>query len=205
MMNEEGAQTPNWSDNEIYKIIQTKANEVLGIIGLIEGKTTTTSTSGTADYAYPTNFIRIRRVWYDGVPLKYLSFRQFESRKPSGTAPSGTPREFMVWDDVITVIPTPDTSSDTITVFGEKQQSTISSSLSTIDIPEVFHGALMDLCLSEMYPKDLNAQFANFYLNKFQNYHLPMMKEYAKSRRRRGMPITVADADSVLETEHGVI
>lgn len=205
VLNEEGVQTSNWSDAEIFVLIETKANEILGTVGLIEGKTTTTSTSGTADVSYPTNFVRIRRVQYSGVPLKYLNFRQFETRTPNGTAPSGTPREFMLWNDVITLIPTPDTSSDTITIYGEKKQSTISSSASTIDLPIIFHGALCDLVLGDMFPKDLNAQFANHYLQKFITYHLPMMKEYAKSRRRRGMPTTVVDADSVLETEHGVI
>lgn len=206
MHNEASAQTPNWTDAELFALMEAKCNEVVSIIGLIEAKDTSlTSTSGTADYAYPTNVIKIRRVLYDGIPLKYLNFRQFEARVPQGTAPSGTPREFMLWNNTITLVPTPSVSSDTITLYAEKKQSAITSVASTIDIPAVFHGALCDAVLSEMWAKDLNAGMAQIYQNKWLQFHIPNMKQFAKRKRRRGLPSTVIDADSVVETENGVI
>lgn len=206
MHNELNAQTPFWSDAELYALMEAKANEVCSYIGLIESKDTSlTSTSGTADYDYPTNVIRIRRVWYDGIPLKYLNRRQFEARMPQGTAPSGTPREYGLFNNVITLIPTPSVSSDTITLFCEKKQSAITTSSSTLDIPAVFHPALCDAILSEMWAKDLNSGMATMYQNKWLSFHIPAMKQFAKRRRRIGSPSTVIDADSVLETEFGVI
>jgi hypothetical protein len=208
IMNESGAQQSNWSDAELYKLFEARSNEACVVLGMIEGKdTSTTVVSGTADYSYPTNFIRIRRVWYNGVPLKYLDFRRFESRIPSGTAPTGTPREWTQWNGTITLVPTPSFSSGTpvLTIFGEKKQSTISTSASTLDTPAVFHHALCEGVLSDMFVKDLNAQFAQFYSGRWQNVHVPAMREYAKQRRRTGSPITVIDADSNLETEFGVV
>ena len=202
------AGTPNWSDAMLYKLFEAKANEACSVLGLIEGKdTATTVVSGTADYDFPTNFIRIRRVRYDGVALKYLPFRSFESRNPSGTAPTGTPREWTQWNNIITLTPTPEFSSGTpvLTIFGEKKQSTISTSSGTLDIPAVFHQALCDAVISEMFAKDLNANFASFYRDKWLTVHIPAMKEFARQRRRVGAAIVVTDADSNLETDFGVI
>lgn len=206
MMNEETAVTPNWTNTELYRIIQKKCNEALATIGLIDSKdTSTVSVANQADYDYPDNFVRIRRVLYDNQPLKYITSRQFESRTPSGVAPTGLPREFTLFNNVISLTPTPDTSSDTITIYGEKQQSDITSSSSTIDIPSIFHGAICDGVISEMFAKDLNSGLYDRYNSKWDNIHLPSMREFAKRRRRRGLPTTVIDADALLETEFGVI
>lgn len=202
--NEENAQTPNWSDQELYALITNKANEMLGTIGMIEGKTTTSTVIAQADYDYPENFIRIRRLWYAGQALKYLSFRQFEARQVTGTAPSGTPREFMLWNNVITLIPTPSAVA-TLTIFGEKMQGSITDAATVLRIPSVFHPAICDAVISEMYMKDENIQFAKMYQDKWLQVHIPAMKEFAKRRRRRGLPSVVTDADSVMETEFGII
>lgn len=205
MMNEETAVTPNWSDMELYRIIEKKCNEALSFIGLIDASTTFTSVSAQDTYDYPTNFIRLRRVWYNGVGIKLLNFRQYESRQPSGNKPSGTPREMIVFNDQIIFTPTPNVTGDTITIYGEKQQSSITGSNSTIDLPSVFHGAICDGVIAEMFAKDLNSGMYDRYTNKWNDVHIPAMREFAKRRRRRGMPTTVIDADSLLETEFGVI
>jgi hypothetical protein len=208
ILNETAAEQPNWTDAELYKLFEAKSNEAVTVLGLIEGKdTATTVVSGTADYNYPSNFLRIRRVRYDGIPLKYLDFRRFETRTPSGVAPTGTPREFTLWNNVITLIPTPSFSSGTpvLTIYGDKYQSSITGTSSTLDIPAVFHPALCDAVLAEMFSKDLNAAFSQRYEQKWQQVHKPAMREFAKQRRRTGQSITVIDADSNLETEFGVV
>lgn len=205
MFNEGSASTSNWSDSELYQLFENKVNAVLPILGLIQSKDTSlTSISGTADYTFPTNFLIIRRVWYAGVPLKYLGFREFESRMPTGIAPSGTPREFRIWNNTISMIPTPSNTGDQITIFGEKQQSSISSASSTLDIPAVFHPAICDGVLAEMYAKDLQSPFFDRYQRRWDEFHIPAMREFAKRRQRVGLPSRVVDADSVLETELGI-
>lgn len=206
IMTETVAQTPNWSDTELYSILERKCNEVLGVIGLIEGTDSTlTSVISQGDYTIPSTFTNIRRVYYANQPLKYLNRRQYESRLPSGISPSGTPREWTMWGNTLTLTPTPSVASDVIKILGEKLQSSITSSSSTIDLPPVFHGALCDAMLIDMFIKDLNSNLATFYQNKWTQFHVPMMKEFAKRRRRRGVPTVVIDADSVMETEFGII
>lgn len=194
----------NWSDAEIYSLFQAKANECLSVIGLNESTATTASIAGTATYAYPTGAVHIRQVLYSGQALKRLTDRQYQARVVSGTAPSGTPREYTVWDNVITLVPVPSTSADTITIKSENQQSAITSSSSTLDVPEVLHQALCDGVLWMMFAKDLNAQFMNAFMSRW-NEHKLSMREFVKRRRRTGSAITVTDTDSSLETEFGVI
>jgi hypothetical protein len=203
--NEGNAVQSNWSDSELYQLFYAKSQEAVSVLGLIEGTTTSTSTAGTEAYSYPSNYIRLRRVRYNGQGLKYIPFRNYETRASSGVAPSGTPREWSAWNNTIYLLPTPTVSADTITFFGEKQQSAITSSSSTLDIPEVFHPALCDAVIAEMFAKDLNTAMMNFYSNKWLSFHIPAMKEFAKRRRRVAGPITVADAESNLETDWGVI
>lgn len=203
--NEANAQTPFWTDRELYLIITVKCNQIVGYVGLIEGTdTSTTTVAGTEAYDIPVDFTRIRRVLYDGRPLKYVGFRQYESRRPTGTATNGLPREFTLWGGQILLSPPPD-DAKTVTVYGEKLQSTITNGGVVPSIPKVFHAALCDGIIAEMFAKDENAALANMYEQRWVQLHIPQMKEYARKRGRRGLPSVVIDADSVLETEFGVI
>lgn len=205
IMNESSSLTPNWSDSELYKLFEAKSNVVLSIIGLIEGKDLSlTSVIGQADYAFPSNFITIRRVWYKGIPLKYLGFREFESRMPTGITQSGTPREMRFWSNTISMIPTPNVAGDQITIFGEKMHSPITGPGDTLQINAVFHPALCDMVIADMYAKDLNSAIYDRFNDRCEKFHIPAMREFAKRRQRRGLPARVIDADSVLETELGI-
>lgn len=195
----------NWSDTEIYALLQAACMEAVSTLGLIEAQTTTTSVSGTQTINFPTDYIRIRRIRYNAIGLKYINFRQYEARVPLGTTPNGTPREWTQWNNVIYMLPIPANNGDTIYIFGEKQQSAITSSSSTLDIPTVFHPAVCDKVIGEMFAKDLNANMARMYLERWTGSHLPSMKTFAKQRRRVGAPTVVTDADTALETDFGII
>lgn len=203
--NEANAQTPFWTDRELYLLITVKCNQVAGYIGLIEGTdTSTTTVAGTEGYNIPSTYARVRRVWYDGRPLKYIGFRPYESRRPTGVATNGLPREFTLWAGQILLSPPPD-DAKTLTIYGEKLQSMITDGGQSPDIPSVFHAALCDGIIAEMFAKDENSGMAQMYEQRWTQLHIPQMKEYAKRRGRRGMPSVITDADSVLETEFGVI
>lgn len=204
--NESNAQTKFWSDDELYSLIEVKSNQINTMVpGLIQGSdTSTTTVASTAEYTIPTGFIEVHRVWYDGRPLKYVGFRPFESRRPTGVATSGLPREFMIWNDQIILSPPP-SEAKTLTFWGTKIQATITSGATTPSIPVVFHSCLCDGVVAEMYAKDENLAFANTYEQRLVQLYIPAMKEYVKRHRRRGMPSVVVDTDSALETEFGVI
>lgn len=194
----------HWSDSEIYKLFEKRSNEMLRTIGLVEDKDTSiTTVASTADYAYPSGVVFIKRVWWNGRPLKLITFKQAESRNPTGATITGNPTEYYVWEGNITLVPTP-SSAATLTLFCEKEQSAITSAASTLDTPAVLHGGICDGVLAEMYIKDLNMQFAKFFEEKWQQAKQEA-REFVKQRRRAGGSQVVVDTDSSLETEMGLI
>lgn len=192
----------NWSDAEIYSLAEARANEITSIIGLIQGLSTQSTVAGTQSYSYPSNAVFIKRVLYAGRGLKELTFREWEERVVSGTAPSGNPFEYMVWNNLIYLVPTPNAIA-TLTIYSENQQSSITSASSTIDIPSVLHGRLADGVISLMYAKDLNSQMATFFESKWNNSHMTAFREF--KNKRRGSCFLPGDSDTALNTDFGVI
>lgn len=209
--NEASASTPNWSDDELFALIEAKCNEALSILGLYEAIDTSLSTlTSTNEYTIPTDIVRLRRVSVNGIPLKYVNWRQYESRQSSGTIASGSPREWTQFAGTLFFDKTPSTASQTIKLLCEKRQGSITSISSTINAPTVFHYAICDGVLADTFAKDLNMGMAQFYERRWSGSdgrggHKADMREYAKRRKRVGSPTTVIDADSVNETEHGVV
>ena len=195
----------HWSDAEIYKLIEAKSNDILSIIGFKQAiDTSITTVSGTSNYSYPSNVIRIRRVLFNGKPTKLISFRQLEARRPTGTATTGNPYEHVLWADTIIFFPTPN-SAQTVTLYAEKKQSSITGGSSTLDVVDQFHSAVADIVIAMMFAKDENSGMMRIFMDTYLNFHIPNMRKFAMTRRHTGAPLTVTDSDTSLETDWGVI
>lgn len=188
----------NWSDAEIYQLITDRCNEVLSIIGLLEGTDTSqTSTASTQAYSYPSNTSTIRQVNYKGDRLKRISFRQWEAFKDDDSTTSGTPTMFTVWNRQILLIPIPDTSSDAITIYYYKEHPEIdNSSQTTIDLPAVLHSHLVFGVLADMFAKDLNPQKAGYYEGKWLNQSYPAFYRFKSNEDDAGQFEVMGDADT---------
>lgn len=128
----------------------------------IERTFSTTSTSGTREYAYPTNALSIRRVEYDGV--KVFPARLERDPKTNITESTGTPSLYAIWNNEIIFFPTPDTTSDTIKVFTYNQPQAVVLT-STLEIPDEYHLAVIDYILSSLFAKDKDIRMATYYRN----------------------------------------
>ena len=181
-----------WDDDEIYKLLEGRCQEVLGIIGLIEGvDTSLTTTASTQTYAMPTNFVRVKKLLVNNYACRQITFEEWDAEhNRGGSDPEGTPDRFFVWGSNIYLVPIPSTSAQTITVYGEKQHGSISSG-STIDIPEVLHYRLANGVLSDMFVKDKDANMATFYYNIWVNQDLPAFERYRDQKHQSAnYPIT---------------
>lgn len=196
----------NWSDSEIYSLITGRCNEVLSIIGLIEGTdTSTTTVASTQAYSLPSNTITIKALLYNGELLQPISFKEWEEEKSSGSTPTGTPKTYVVWNSQVLLIPTPD-AANTLTFYIEKLHPLIDGSAqSTIDLPAVLHYRLADGVICDMAAKDMNQQMMTFYEQKWNQAHIPSFYRYAFLRKRRGRMRVVKDADTSINTDYGVI
>lgn len=196
----------NWSDSEIYALITARCDEIVSIIGLIEGTSTSTTTvSGTQAYSFPTNFITIKSLLYNGEKLTPISFDDWESQKAGGVTPTGKTQFFVVWNNQVLLIPTPD-NAYTLTFYGEKEHTFIDNATqTTIDIPSVLHFRLCDGVIADMAAKDENFNMMKIYEDKWLNHHIPAFHRYVFLHKRRGRFRTVTDADTTISTEFGVV
>lgn len=201
------ASDSNWSDSEIYALITGRCNEILSIIGLIEAvDTSITSTAGTQGYAFPSNVVTVKKVLYNGYPVKLISLRESESLKEGNVTPSGRPEYAYEWNKTLYFIPTPDTSSEQITLFVEKLHPYIDNvSQQSIDIPEVLHFRMLDGVLADMYVKDLNQGMATHYQGLWNSNHMPAFWMYKMNLKYRGQAPTVIDVDTNVMSDKGIV
>lgn len=197
----------NWSDAEIYALITGRCNEILSIIGLIEAvDTTTTSIAGTQNYAFPTNAVFVKKILYDGYPVKILSIREAESLKEGNVVASGRPEYAYEWDKNFYFLPIPDESAKTITMYVEKMHPFIDGGTQmTIDIPEILHFRLLDGVLADMFVKDLNQGMATHYENIWNQKHMPAFWMYKQTLKYRGQAPTMVDADTNIVSDKGLV
>ena len=196
----------NWSDPEIYALATGRCNEICSIIGMLEGTdTSTTTVSGTQAYSFPTNFITVKALLYNGELLQPISFKDWESEKAGGVTPTGKSTKYVVWNSQVLLIPTPD-AAYTLTFYGEKEHPLIDNSTQlTIDIPSVLHYRLANGVIADMASKDENWNMFNTFQGIWSNQDIPAFQRYAFLRKRRGRVRDVTDADTTITTDLGVV
>lgn len=195
-----------YSDPEIYALMTARCNEVLSVIGLIEAlDTSITSVAGTQSYAFPANVVAIKKILYDGYPVKVISPRESESLKEGNVAASGRPEYAYEWGKTLYFIPIPN-EAKTITLFVEKLHPYIDNSAqTTIDIPEVLHYRMLDGVICDMFSKDLNQGMTSHFETLWNQKHMPAFWQYKMMMKYRGQAPTVMDCDTNVMSDKGIV
>jgi len=165
--------------------------------------TTTTVASQTA-YTYPTNTIAIKRVEYQGVPLKKVSFRENDAvtlTNPT-TVVTGRPLYYSQWGGEIRLQPTP-VSANTLSYYTYKEPSVVTAN-TTLEVPQKFHPHIVNYCLEQAYAKDQNLQMASYYGAKWQANVQEVMDWQAKEKRTDGFAV-VQSEDQLESTVLGAV
>lgn len=194
----------HWSDEEIYALITGRCNEILSVIGLIEDvDTSITTVASTQSYAIPTDVEFIKYVTYDGYPVAQVQVKDWAKQINGNQTSSGRPDYYFLFDEKIWFVPVPD-DAKTVTLYCESKHPMITASTDTIRIPGVLHFRLLDGVLSDMYAKDLNAQMATFYENKWIGVHMKAFFQFKMLQKYRGKNPPVADPDAMV-TDEGIL
>jgi hypothetical protein len=193
-----------WSDEEIRKLVEAGCNEIICILGLIEAvDTSITTVAGTQSYAFPSNVVYVRRAYYDNEPMKLVTQRIFDTRDPTGSGATGTPKEYFIWNNSLYLSPTP-SDAKVLKLFVEKSQTTLTQNSDPILIPDILHYRLCDFVIAHMYAKDLNQSMTTMFMNRWLTSHLPAIRLFKRKNLRTGQARVIHDADSGLETDFGV-
>lgn len=185
----------NWSDSELCTLIYNAQMELFLECGMvIENTFSTSTTSGTREYAFPSNAASIRRIEYNGKKLFPITFRDDDSLTLQNevTTDTGEPVYYEIFDSTIYLRPIPD-AIGTLKLFANCVPQTVTTT-STLETPDFTHGAIVDFVVSEMAAKDLNFKMADNYQNKWINVHIPRIKKRLKLNKR-------GDAFSIVQSE----
>jgi len=184
-----------FSDAEVYDIIYQACMIMAQECFVIENTYTTTSVSGTREYAYPTTAIAIRRIEYDGEKVLPAPAGLDSDPKTSTTEVSGDPRFYALWNNEIIFYPTPSATGDTIEIFTYNEPQAIEST-STLEVPSEYHLDIIDFGLSVFYAKDGNQSMAMFHDRKWQENLNRIKRTRAKKKRGDQFAVVRDDDDS---------
>lgn len=123
---------------------------------LFQTKASANTTSGTAEYTLPTlaaNILRLHRVIYKGTRLTPLTLQEAEEIYPhkddASAYPVGTPCHYWVWADKITLMPAPDTTGSTLTIYFQTYPTDLGAIANALTLPDRYHLRVVDYCIAK--------------------------------------------------------
>lgn len=148
--------------------------------GLLEATGVADIVIGQADYSPPSDLAMLRSLQYNGVHLNRLSFNQFNEyldgfRKTNPPIyGNGIPDSYMVWNNTITLFPTPQESITAgLVIYYIKHPATIVTFADPLTVPVQYHTTIIDYCLTQAYELDEDVAKANL---KKSDYNDRVMK-----------------------------
>lgn len=139
---------------------------------LLQKRATTTLTVGTAEYALPTDIMKLYTIVVDKTRLDIYTLQQYQTQN-FDAAESGRPMMAYVWAGKYTLWPTPDQAysvevdyikdPDDIPVVTDTSSDAIIPA-----IPTTYHGRLVDYCLAQVALQDDNQEMYAVKLEEFK-------------------------------------
>jgi hypothetical protein len=194
-----------YSDEEILSYVYEACCILAREARVIEAVYTTTTTSGTREYSYPTNTIAIKRVEYNGAKLQPISFREDDqiTGLNASTTSTGTPQYYSIWNETLYLRPIPNSSSATLKIFSFNEPQSLTT-LSTLEIPTQFQPDTILFALSWMAGKERNFESATYFMNEWEK-RVEKAKAWSKKRLRGDSLTNVVDLESMSESFLGTI
>lgn len=174
----------NWSTSEFLEMMDDAQQQLAQEALIIEQVYTTTTVASQQQYDLPSSTIALKRVEYDGSKLTPIDMREDDqlSLNNSTTTATGRPEYYWVWNETLYLRSIPDDAlSLKLFTYNEPQPLT---SLSTLEVPSMFHHNIVGYLLSQMYAKDKDFIASKYYLDQWD---MDVRKAAAwQKRRKRG-------------------
>ena len=142
------ADVARWAtDAQLEVVRKTKLNET---------DTVTASIQGTRVYVIA-NVLEVRRVKYDGTPLRQVSVQELDALYPARSTTGygqDTPHHYRATEYGIEVFPIPANNLGIITVTHTKRPSPVVNPTDVFEIPEQYHELIVRRVLERCYETD---------------------------------------------------
>lgn len=165
------------TDDDIIRWINdAQEHIVLRNEGLMEATAVANTVQGTSDYPTPVDMSVLRSLQYQGYRLQGYSQNDFDNYISGYNAPGslngygqGIPICYKIWNDIITLFPTPSESvTSGLTIFYIKHPTPVALSTDTPSVPLEYHNALVDFCLQQAYELDEDPQKVSLKEGQFE-------------------------------------
>ncbi len=159
-----------WSQDELLTLIYLGSMELFEEGLIIERTYSTSTVVSQQEYDFPTGMYGIKRIDYDGQKLNPITFDQDDEMTGynSGTTETGTPLKYMTWNETILLRPIPSDVA-TLEIRGYVQPS-IPTINSVLEIPTLFHPAILCYVTKEMIIKDSNGPIYDRYEKRWERW-----------------------------------
>lgn len=147
----------------------------------LEGISTSTSVSGTQSYSLPSDFYALRRIKYDGKPVKKAGFLDIDESDIDETDYSGDPISYYIWNDSIYFIPIPNVSGDTIKIFYYKSPAIIDATTDSLEINSLYDDAIITYMVYLALIKDGEEEKADYQMQEC-NAKISLIKKHLKEK-----------------------
>jgi hypothetical protein len=192
-----------WGQQEIFDLIYAAELEICDEGYVAERVYSTSTVIGTQEYDFPTNATALKRVTWGGRKLTRIDMIEDDlvTGLNQATTDTGDPEMYWIWNNVISLRPVP-SSVGTLKIWTYNEPSAISSSTQTLELPDQFHGRLINFIVSGMAAKDQNYTAATYYLNLWVADKMKI-KQSMRRMKRADKFTTVKDELMVVETQIG--
>jgi hypothetical protein len=173
--------TAMWTDANLVTYCNEAQKYLVRETKCLEGISTSTSVSGTQNYALPSNFYKLRRLLYDGKSVKEVSFLDIDEADIDETDISGDPKNFYIWDDSIYFLPIPNTTSDSIKIYYYKTPIAITLSSQTLETNSLYDDVIITYMVYLALIKDGEEEKADYEMQEC-NAKLSLVKKHIKEK-----------------------
>lgn len=195
-----------FSQDEVFKVIY-EAELELSTAGLVieAVDSSTTTVIGTRAYSFPSNFIALKRVEYNGLKLKITDFRDDDrlTVQNSVTTQQGTPFYYQIFSKTIYLRPIPD-AAQTLTIYGYKEPTLLTTASSTLSTPSEFHMDLVDFVTMVLCAKDKDYEGVALYQQRWEAAKKRARQWQARRKRADGFN-SVKNEESYTTTYLGIV
>lgn len=165
----------------------------------------TTTVSGTQSYAFPTNFIAVKRVEWNGRKLTKIDMREDDlvTALAASTTVTGDPTYYFVWNGLIYLREIPG-SAEVLKVYGYKQPTALSTNpvSSSLSVPTRHHTKLINYVAAHISAKDKDFEGLRAYMEIWEQ-DVERARVYEKKRQRQDSFAHVKNEEQMGYTEFG--
>jgi len=152
---------------DVMRWINDAMREIAHRNKLLQVKASTDTLVNVPTYELPTDISKLYSVKYNGQTLQNLSISQVDNligvqdQTIQQGYPTGTPTHYWIWSDQINLWPAPDTALDGgLISYYTRTPAQVGAVGDTPELPDEYHGRILDYCLAQAYELDENYQVA---------------------------------------------